>query len=365
MDKRLVSELIKTRNAVKKKYKSLKADMAQSQSALAEQFKPISQPLQELISTIKTEGKQMKEKNLELKQSPKKRPASPSTPTSSQKQSSFNGKPIPFQQRPALFGTPNKPAFASTPIHSQTPFLQSNIIGEISPEHEQPELVEEFDVSDQTVQEAMQTVQEMMRPEIMDKYLEQYQGLARQYIEDMIRDTQEAFDLKYGVRLDIETNKFAIGNKELHFQGSDMFIMDGGNKVQYKGTPGFYELMFKKTPIGYTQTDEGNYVDIIKRSAANRRNYDPTAPINGNAGKKYRNIVRPLMTNTSTPKSARRGAGLLNVNDKNVEFVPWKDPNTLVDRLQILIASQFAGHTGHNNEIVRIIEALKRAKIIK
>lgn len=134
--------------------------------------------------------------------------------------------------------------------------------------------------------------------------------------------------------------------------------------VLYKGTPGFYELIFKKKPIGYTKKDLENYKDIVKRSASNRKNYDPEGPLSGNVGHKYNKVIRPLMS--KLPRGVpQRGAGLLTVNDKKVEFVPWKNPNTLVDRLRILVASQLAGHTSHNNEIVSIIDALKKANVMK
>lgn len=43
----------------------------------------------------------------------------------------------------------------------------------------------------------------------------------------------------------------------------------------------------------------------------------------------------------------------------------WNDPNELVDRLRLLIASKSAGHSGHNNEIISIIEELREHKIIE
>lgn len=42
----------------------------------------------------------------------------------------------------------------------------------------------------------------------------------------------------------------------------------------------------------------------------------------------------------------------------------WDDPNELVQRLQLLVSSNSAGHTGHNNEIISIIEELREANII-
>lgn len=346
MDKRLASELIKTRKAVKKKYESLKADIAESQTSLAEHWKPLAQPLKELISTIKTEGVQSAQESDVTKQSPKV---------------AKHTEPAPIPTTPTHW--------SSTPIRPKPTFLKTDVVGEIRPvdlasEEEVNNDEEEVEYSDDTYAEAIQTVRQLMRSEVIDEYLDQYQGLARQYIEDMIRDTEGKFDQQYGVRFNLETNKFHIGNKEVDFDGQDIYITDGGNRVTYKGTPGFYELMFKKNPIGYTQADKEQYKDIVKRSAANRLNYNPTNKILGNGGKKYSKVVKHLEPK-GTPKAARKGgAGLFRVNNKKIEYVPWKDPNTLVDRLRILIASQVAGHTGHNNEIVSLIEALKTEKVI-
>lgn len=341
MDKRLATELIKTRKAVKKKYESLKSDIAESKIALEKQFKPLSQPIKELISTIKSEGFQNVPDEIKLE-----------TPVSLKRRKSSN---IPKRVEPR--------------------FLAAEVVAEhlpatdVAPHNE--EMYEEayqegYDERlDQSVRQAKQTIQQMMRPEILESYLESFSGLSKYYVEELIRDTEDKFDFKYGVRFDLEEDKFAIGNKELHFDSDDMYIMDGGHKITYEGTPGFYELMFKKEPGRYTSQDRKNYIDIVTRSAANRRNYDPTDQISGNAGKKYTKIIKAVKPSATSSKATRQGKGLISLNNKQIEFVPWKNPNTLVDRLQILVASQMAGHTGHNNEIIRIINELKRAKIIK
>ena len=47
-------------------------------------------------------------------------------------------------------------------------------------------------------------------------------------------------------------------------------------------------------------------------------------------------------------------------------MIYYNDPNDLVDRLQLLVASQEAGNTGVNNDISDIIdELLKKAYISK
>lgn len=339
MDKRLATELIKTRKAVKKKTESLKSDIAESQFALEKQFKPLSQPIKELISTIKSEGFQNVPDEIKME-----------TPVSIKRRKSSN---IPRRVEPS--------------------FVDAEVVAEHLPERDvAPQMYEEayregYDERlDESIRHAKKTVDEMMRAEVLESYLDSFSGkYPRYYVEQLIRDTEDKFDTQYGVRFDLESDKFAIGNKQLYFDNNDMYIMDDGKKITYAGTPGFYELMFKKEPEKYTPTDRKNYKDIVTRSAASRRNYDPNDQISGNAGKKYTKIIKALKPSTTISKPGPQGQGLLSLNNKQVEFVPWKNPNTLVDRLQILVASQMAGHTGHNNEIIHIINALKRAKIIK
>lgn len=50
--------------------------------------------------------------------------------------------------------------------------------------------------------------------------------------------------------------------------------------------------------------------------------------------------------------------------NEHVRYTYWDDPNELVDRLRLLMASQAAGHTGHTNEIISIIEELRESKIV-
>ena len=56
---------------------------------------------------------------------------------------------------------------------------------------------------------------------------------------------------------------------------------------------------------------------------------------------------------------------MMQLNKKPAEYKYVNDFNELVDRLRLLIASESAGDTGHNNEIISIIEELREGKIIK
>ena len=52
------------------------------------------------------------------------------------------------------------------------------------------------------------------------------------------------------------------------------------------------------------------------------------------------------------------------VSNAPIDYVHWDDPNELVDRLRLLLASRAAGSNSHVNEINSIIEELREAEII-
>lgn len=76
-------------------------------------------------------------------------------------------------------------------------------------------------------------------------------------------------------------------------------------------------------------------------------------------------------TPSPSSQTVKRGEGVVISTDlmrfdrnKHASYTYWNDPNELVDRLRLLIASQAAGNNGHSNEIVSIIEELREANII-
>lgn len=70
-------------------------------------------------------------------------------------------------------------------------------------------------------------------------------------------------------------------------------------------------------------------------------------------------------------KSSKLGRGMISTElihfdkDKHTSYKYWDNPNELVERLHLLIASKSAGHSGHTNEIISIIEELQEANIIE
>ena len=157
-------------------------------------------------------------------------------------------------------------------------------------------------------------------------------------------------DKTYGLR--DENNKFYIGNKLVVIDGNDLTV----GKYEYEGTPGLWELITSKKPdeTKYTVEDLENYAKLMFRSNAIRRNYDPTntRPLSS-SGYKWKNIISKIWENKNLFETG--GEGLI---------VLPSDSNTLLGRLDLLLASKKAGHTGVRNELVSICDELKKQGVI-
>lgn len=333
MDTHVARELLATRQAVKRKYQSLRSDMTQAELDLEKHWRPITQPLKELLT-------------------PSKRSE---VATSSHRKRSEG---VIFKK------------LSSTPIHDATKlpeFLASETVGEI--EAEEPSVLQ-ASMSPKTLWKRHQhtkgvakEMRQMLSSSVMSEYLETFKGDLKNYVYGLIHDNAGEFDTAKGINLDLDKNEFRMGNKKVDFEGDMFIVFNGKKKIEYGLTPGLLELLFKKYP-NERVIDAGDtelYKDVLNNTSAHKRYYDPKQQVVGSRGTKYKTLIKPQLSF----KTKRSGRGVLTVTDKRLEFVPWKDPNALVDRLRILIASQMAGHTGHNNEITSIIDALRKAAIIK
>ena len=66
---------------------------------------------------------------------------------------------------------------------------------------------------------------------------------------------------------------------------------------------------------------------------------------------KWKNVIKPIWD------KRKQYVG------KGIVIIP-EDPNALLERIDLLLASQEAGHTGVGNELVSICNELKRQKVI-
>lgn len=186
---------------------------------------------------------------------------------------------------------------------------------------------------------------------------------AAEYFNFFLTTDDKEKEMVYGIHRTLNGD-WAIGDTIININHNDIFVKD----KWYEGTRGLYELLFKKHPLNFTNEDKISYIDIILKTNAHRKGYHAFGQLNGNVSKKYREIIKPAISTAKFRKQSTTGFGLipksLVANNKDYNYIYWDDPNELVGRLRLLIASKKAGHTGHDNEISSIIEELREVDII-
>ena len=141
---------------------------------------------------------------------------------------------------------------------------------------------------------------------------------------------------------------FYIGNKLAIIVGNDLVV----GKDEYEGTPGLWELIVSKEPKDFTKEDYENYAKMMIKTNALHRDNDPNSLYTKSSkGYKWNNIPKGIRKNKAEYKG------------KVVSFIS-SDPNALLERLDLLLASQEAGHTGVRNELVSICDELKRQGVL-
>ena len=180
--------------------------------------------------------------------------------------------------------------------------------------------------------------------------------------------TKKDIDLSYGIYA--EDGKFKIGSKEVNIEDNDIKVDD----IIFEGTRGFWELVTSKNPNpeNYTDEDLSKYqrLVILTNTAYQNNNPNQNKP-KSSKSKKWGNIIKPIWEaikeqqkeeykefeepEDDTPQPGPSGEGL--------KILP-SDPNALIDRFDLLFSSKKAGHTGVRNEIVAILDKLKRQRVI-
>ena len=185
--------------------------------------------------------------------------------------------------------------------------------------------------------------------------------------------SNENIDVLFGLNNKNAEKRFKIGDKFVTFDGNDV-IVEGD---RYKGTPGFWSLIVSKNPdsVDYTADDFEKYKRVLIKTNAIFLNNDPTQNrAKGNfQGNKWK-IIKPIWEDIKpkpTGKGGKGGKGRRKLQEDptpstsgtGLTILP-NDPNALIERFDLLLASQNAGHTGVRNELVSIFDELKRQGVI-
>ena len=170
------------------------------------------------------------------------------------------------------------------------------------------------------------------------------EDIATKYIGN--KDSDEV----YGIRK--EGTKLYMGEKEVKLNDTKDFIIDD---VTYEGTPGLWDLIMEKNrgkiarnyeEGKYTNNDLLNYKKILQHS---RSIYRKDGKLKGGKSPKYSFIKEVL--------SIEEGEGIKTVT------IPC-DPNDLLKRMDLLIASKKAGNTGVDQELKAVLKSLFKKKVI-
>ena len=195
--------------------------------------------------------------------------------------------------------------------------------------------------------------------------------IAKEYLTYAMRKDS---DKSFGIYPD-ENNKLKIGSKFLKFKG-DNIIIDG---VKYTGTRGLWELIVTKDPQEekYTEDDYLNYINLLVQTNTIYQNNNPKQNrAKSSGGNKWNKLISPVWEHIKEskkplPEEKGKGRGRKKrqedpqpgTNGTGLKILP-SDPNALIDRFDLLFSSQKAGHTGVRNEIISILDELKRQRVI-
>lgn len=317
MDKYVKKEIIESVNSIKSKIKEMRNHDSDADTALKKIFKPITDPLQDLVRLEKGVRYKKQHKNI--------------------------------SEKSDLFENSN--STTSDEIYDDA-------------NTEIDSLDESSDISRTSFEDNVK----------IDKNSQEIEPMEVSISKEDITDIYENIRIPFGIRH--ENKMFKMGNSDVKFS----VICDPTNKKQmhiitideraYELTPGLKELLLRKKPnlTIISDKDKLTYKDILYCTNAHKRNFNPSDQIKGDKSIKYKEIIKPLfadqLLNEMHPKVGGKLPTLKKYN-RNTDLVYWDDPNELIERLKLLVASKNAGNTNHDNEIISIIEELKEANIIR
>lgn len=323
-DENLKQSIIKTRNIIRKKFQDLHNHKLAINEKVSETFKPIIEPLQSLIKTEKIKRDEEADSIKLEKTEPKKE----------------------------YVYLPNSVFKTAVAPHRENPFLPSS-----------------FNKS------ANQTGHDISGVSPLFEEASDENSFEDRIVDKLKKVNSPHLDAEYGFRY--RHGELMLGKDRVKVSTKNSISTYSIGKKRFPATPGVTELLLSSNPKGYREDDLKVYRDMLVHTSAHKSNYNKHNEVNRDkSNPKYDKVISKLFPTSQRRANAKKGDGLKkpqtkykSLNGKSIDdgfnYVYWDDPNELVNRLRLLTASQAAGHTGHDNEIISIIEELREAKIIK
>ena len=214
---------------------------------------------------------------------------------------------------------------------------------------------------------------------------------ASKYLLPTFRQKATQSDIKPG---DPKGTFFKIGETPIKIENDDIIIKD----ERFKGTVGLWELITSKDIPDISKYGAKDLADYITIMHITKATYDKNNKrVGGND--KMNKLIKPFVkilekdggeglidkidehfgfkkqkeeekeeeeeyeVPASIPFTPTKGTGLSKAG-QSPKILP-SDPNALIDRFDLLFSSKKAGHTGVRNEIVSILDELKRQGVLK
>ena len=181
-------------------------------------------------------------------------------------------------------------------------------------------------------------------------YLHKNKGKYERDISFGIHQGDDGFYYLGAIKDPIKQNLYYINSRyKLNIAGDNIIVDD----EKFLGTSGLWELIManKPDPEKYDINDLTAYKKLILKTNVLHHDFDPKNPHpRSSASYKWDEILKPIWAEKK-------------IVGKGVVVIP-SDPNALLERLDLLLASQEAGHTGVRNELVSICDELKRQGVL-
>jgi hypothetical protein len=292
MNEKVVKDIIKTRNIIRKKYEALKSGKLENESHFEQIFRPITTPLNKLVDV--TEEKQPIKSELNKLPTTSADIVDFDSPLRiKKKQKKKKKKKIMLEDEITKFER------TSTPVSMDIQSFPNEFNQSLE---EEPSSIVQSDLDSTANIQKQQQFLDVSQVDLTEKFI------------SLLNIDQKDFDHKYGPRFNKTDNVWQMGSSHFSMDKHNVFVND---KV-YDLTPGLKFLIFFKKPDvkQCDQNDISKYLEIVEESNLLHRNYDKTQQFAGNKSYKY-NFIRNLFQHSHT------GSGLMQYSTNKIDYVYW------------------------------------------
>ena len=206
--------------------------------------------------------------------------------------------------------------------------------------------------------------------EMTEEQITKIGPIASKYLLPTFREKATQSDIKPG---DSKGTFFKIGETPIKIENDNITIKD----TPFKGTDGLWRLLTSKDIpdiLEYNAEDLRDYIYIMDITKAT---YDKNNKRVGGNNNKMNKLIKPFVIALEEDgedglidkieehfwETEEEEYPITSTSGTGLKILP-SDPNALIDRFDLLFSSKKAGHTGVRNEIVSILDELKRQGVI-